>query len=106
MTKRIIFRPQASQDLDDPFAYIAEDDLEAACRFFDATRLTVAQIARMPGMGSLYPITNPRLQGIRKWAVKGFRAHLIFYCDHDDAVEIVRILSATRDISSILESAV
>jgi toxin ParE1/3/4 len=106
MTKRIIFRPKASQDLDDQFAYIAEDDLEAAFRFFDAARLTMAQIARMPGMGSPYPVTNPRLQGIRKWAVKGFRKHLIFYCDRDDAVEIVRILSATRDTSSILESEV
>ena len=103
MTKRIVFRPKASQDLDDQFAFMAENNLEAAFRFFDAARLTVAQIARMLGMGSLYPVTNPRLPGIRKWAVKGFRKHLIFYCDRDDAVEIVRILSATRDISSILE---
>ncbi len=39
MIKRIILRPKASQDSDDQFAYIAEDDLDVAFRFFDATRL-------------------------------------------------------------------
>lgn len=34
MTKRIIVRPRASQDLDEHFAYIAENNLEAALRFF------------------------------------------------------------------------
>ncbi len=106
MTKRIIIRPKASQDLDDHFAYIAEDNLEAALQFFDSARLTIAQIARMPGIGSFYLIENPRLQGLRKWAAKDFRKHLIFYFERDDAVEVVRILYATRDIDSILDGEV
>jgi len=104
MTKRIIIRPKASQDLDDHFAYIAEKNLEVALQFFDSARSTTAQIARMPGIGSLYPVENPRLKGLRKWAVKDFRKYLIFYFERDDAVEVVRILYATQDISSILES--
>lgn len=56
----------------------------------------------MPGMGSLYPVENPRLQGLRKWAVKDFKKYLIFYFERDDAIEIVRILYAALDISSIL----
>lgn len=103
MTKRIIIRPKASQDLDDYFAYIAENNFEAALQFFDSARLTIAQIARMPGIGSFYPVENPRLQGLRKWAVKDFRKHLIFYFERDDAVEVVRILYATRGIDSILD---
>ena len=103
MTKRIILRPRASQDLDNHFAYIAESNLEAAMQFFDSARLTIAQIARMPGMGSLYPIETPRLQGLRKWAVKDSRKYLIFYFERNNAVEVVRILYAARDISSILE---
>lgn len=104
MIKRIIIRPKASQDLDDYFAYIAEHNLESALRFFDSARSTIAQLARVPGMGSLYPVKNPRLQGLRKWAVKDFRKYLIFYFDRDDAIEVVRILYAARDISSILDS--
>lgn len=106
MTKRIILRPKASQDLDDHFAYVAENNLEAALQFFDFARLTIAQLARMPGSGSLYLVENPRLQGLRKWAVKDFRKHLIFYFERDDDIEVVRILYATRDINSILDGEV
>lgn len=103
MTRRIIFTPKATQDLDDSFDYIAENDLAAALRFFDSTRLTIAQIARVPGMGSIFPTESPRLQGLRKWSVKDFRKYLIFYIEGDDVVEIVRILYAMRDIGTILE---
>jgi len=103
MTKRIIIRPKAGQDLDDHFAYIAENNFEAALQFFDSARSTIAQLARMPGIGSLYPAENSRLQGLRKWAVKDFRKYLIFYFERDDAIEVVRILYATQDSSSILE---
>jgi toxin ParE1/3/4 len=103
MTKRIIIRPKASQDLDDHFAYIAENNFEAALQFFDSARSTIAQLARMSGMGNLYPVENPRLQGLRKWAVKDFKKYLIFYVERDDTIEVVRILYATQDISSILE---
>lgn len=106
MTKRIIIKSKASQDLDDHFAYIAENNFEAALQFFDLAQSTIAQLARMPGIGSLYPVENPRLQRLRKWAVKGFRKYLIFYFERDDAIEVVRILYATQDISSILDGEV
>ena len=103
MSKKIVITPKASQDLDDCFAYISQDNPEIALQFFDSTRLTIAQIARMPGIGGVFVTNNARLQGLRKWAVKDFRKYLIFYIDRDDVVEIVRILYATRDISNILD---
>lgn len=103
MTKRIVLRPKASQDLDDHFSYIAENGFEAGLQFFDSARLTLAQLARMPKIGSLYPVEDPRLRGLRKWAVKDFRRYLIFYFEQDDAIEVVRILYATRDINSLLK---
>lgn len=106
MTKQIIIRPKASQDLDDHFAYIAENNFEAALQFFDSARSTIAQLARMPGIGSFYLVENPRLQELRKWAVKDFRKYLILYFEWDAAIEVVRILYAARDISSILDGEV
>lgn len=103
MSKRIILRPKANQDLDDHFAYIAENNLDVALQFFDCARSTIAQLARTPRIGRLYAVENARLQGLRKWAVKDFRKYLIFYFDRDDAIEVVRILYATQDIASILE---
>lgn len=57
----------------------------------------------MPEVGSLYSVSNPRLQGLRKWAVKHYRKYLIFYIVWEDVIEVVRILYATQDISSILD---
>jgi toxin ParE1/3/4 len=102
MTKRIVITPKASADLDAHFEYLAQYNLEAALNFFDAARQTFAQIARMPGIGSPYLAKNQTLQGMRRWAVKGFSTQLIFYFDRDDYIEVIRILNAARDIETIL----
>ncbi|MGI0484796.1 type II toxin-antitoxin system RelE/ParE family toxin [Pantanalinema rosaneae CENA516] len=85
---------------------MAANNLEVALRFFDSTRSTIAQLAKMPGIGSPYSGNNSRLQELRKWAVKGFRKYLIFYFERDDAIEVIRILYATQNVSSILEGEV
>lgn len=104
MTKQIFIRPRANQDLENHFTYITQNNNEAALRFFDAVRLTIAQIAKTPGIGSPYLIQNPRLQNLRKWAVKDFRKYLIFYFERNDSIEIVRILYAARELTKILEN--
>ncbi len=103
MTKRIVITPKASLDIDEYFVYIAQENPDTALLFFDSVRETFAQLAIMPGMGSRYPVENLRLQGLRKWAVKGFKKYLIFYFDGDESIEVVRILYAGQDIERILE---
>ncbi|WP_315790892.1 type II toxin-antitoxin system RelE/ParE family toxin [Fischerella sp. JS2] len=103
MTKWIIITPKASLDIDEHFAYIAQENPDAALHFFDAVRETFAELARMPGMGRLYKVQNPRLQGLRKWAVKDFKKYLIFYFQQDENIQILRVLYAGRDIERILE---
>ena len=102
MTRRILIRPRASIDLDEQFAYIAEDNFDAALNFFDAARQTFSQLAQLPSIGSIYEVKNPRLVGLRKWSVKGFNKHLIFYLDRNDCIEIVRIIHAARDVLQVL----
>jgi toxin ParE1/3/4 len=102
MTKRIVITPKASADLDKHFEYLAQYNIEAALNFFDAARQTFAQIARTPGVGSPYIVRNKTLQGLRRWAVKGFNTQRMFYFDRDDFIEIIRVLNAARDIETIL----
>ena len=71
MIQRIFITPKASQDIDDAFNFIAGNNQDAALKFFDAVRFTIAKLAITPGIGSPYNINNPRLQGLRKKAVKG-----------------------------------
>jgi len=102
MTKRIVITPRASQDLDNYYTYITQNNPEAALRFFDATRQTFAKLAQMSGMGSFYPVKNSRLDGLRRSPIKGFENYLIFYLAFDDYLEIVRILHAARDLEEVL----
>ncbi|MDF5706819.1 MAG: type II toxin-antitoxin system RelE/ParE family toxin [Nostoc sp. S4] len=103
MTKGIVITPKASLDIDEHFAYIFQQNPDTALLFFDFIRETFAQLARMPGIGSQYHQDNIRLQGLRKWAVKGFKKYLIFYFERDENIEIVRVLYARQDIERILE---
>ena len=103
MTRGIVITPKASLDIDQHFAYIAQENPDTALQFFDSARQTFAQLARMPGMGNVYQLENPRLQGLRRWAVKGFKKYLIFYFEREDCIEIARVLYAGRDIERILE---
>lgn len=103
MTLRILITPKASQDLDDVFNYIAQNNPDAALGFFDAARKTIARLAQIPSMGRLYLISNPRLEGLRKWSIKGYEKYLIFYLTSNDLLIIVRIIHASRDLPTILE---
>lgn len=103
MTLRILITPKASQDLDDLFDYIAQNNPDAALRFFEATRNTIAKLAQTPSIGSLYFVKNPRLEGLRKWSVKGFENYFIFYITSQNLITVVRIIYARRDIPTILE---
>lgn len=97
--------PAADRDLDDQAAYLAiEASLETALRFYDAASVTFGKIASMPGIGEQWPSANPRLAGLRVWRIGGFEKHLIFYRAADNAIEIVRIIHAARDIDRVLDS--
>jgi toxin ParE1/3/4 len=104
MNKTIIITVKANQDLEEHFDYISQTNTDAALRFFDATRQTFTNLAKMSGMGRLYPVSNPRLSGIRKWSVKGFDNYLIFYMSTEYTIEIIRILHSSRDIDRIFEA--
>jgi toxin ParE1/3/4 len=103
MTDRIKTRPQANLDLEDCFTYTAGNNEDAALRFFDAVRQTLADLARMPGKGKFYHHSSKTGVRLHQWQVKGFRAYLIFYQIHTDEIDIVRILPASRNIDQILK---
>jgi toxin ParE1/3/4 len=99
----IIIAPEAYADLSNYYDYIAQANPDAAMRFFDAARSTFADIAKMPSMGRVYDSTDTKLQNLRKWHIKGFRAYLIFYRFELDRIEIVRILHASQDLGRIFK---
>ena len=53
-------------------------------------------------IGAPVTLRHPDLAGIRKWRIKDFENHLIFYIPQPDGVTIVRVLHAARDWWSLL----
>lgn len=103
MIRRISIRPAASDDIDQQVVYLSHSNLPAAMRFFDAARQTFANLARMPSIGVIYRTGEDETQDIRRWAVKGFKNHLIFYRFDSSVIEIIRVLHAAQDLDRILD---
>lgn len=103
MTKKIIVRPSARQDLIEQFAFIDERSQETADRFLEMFDRTLGELSKMPEMGSPQQFNNPHLKGVRRWRIHDFEKHLIFYRPVDDGIEILRVLYASRDIAAIFE---
>jgi len=98
MPLKILSLPRARQDRVDIWLYIAADSLAAADRLADRLDEVVEVLAEFPESGSLRPKLGT---AIRVFPVENF---LILYRATPDAIEIVRILHAARDISPELLS--
>jgi toxin ParE1/3/4 len=48
-----------------------------------------------PQIGMHLKLKNSALENIRKWRVKGFDSHLVFYEPRSEGVSIVRVLHAS-----------
>ena len=52
--------------------------------------------------GAGFILSVVELAGVRKWRVRDFDNHLIFYLPRQDGVAIVRVLHAAQDWWSLL----
>jgi toxin ParE1/3/4 len=95
--KRLVLTPLAAGDLNQIWDYIAEDSLEAADRVLDDIEQTLQQLAAHPGIGHLR-------QDLADERHRFFPVHsyLIVYRTENDALQIIRILHASRDVQNLL----
>jgi toxin ParE1/3/4 len=100
--KPVHFRELARQDIDDILAhYLAEASPELALRFTDALEQACTIIARHPGAGSTRHAHELDLPGLRHRTLQHF-PHLVFYVEHDDHIDVWRVLHGSRDIPDSL----
>jgi toxin ParE1/3/4 len=69
---------------------------------FAAYERSLISLARNPAIGWLYPTDNPRLRGLRAFAIGRFRSYLIFYRHIEDTLDVIRVLHGRRDLASLL----
>jgi len=100
--KPVIPSLQALRDIDEALAhYIAEAGDAVALRFIDALDAAFEVLGRQPGIGSPRYAHELNLPGLRSWPLTGF-PQLLLYMEHDDAVDVARVLHGASDIPAAL----
>jgi toxin ParE1/3/4 len=94
--------PEAEENLDQIWLFIAEDNPAAATRVVDAAYESFETILSHPHIGKEFGSQHPRLRSLRVWPVESFPQFLIIYRATPDHLQIVRILRDSRDIEAAL----
>lgn len=88
---RILKRPEAENDLDEIWLYIAQDNPESADRFLDHLHEKIEGLAAFPKMGA-------SRDDIKEWLrVFPVGNYLIFYFPLSDGVDILRVLHGSME---------
>ena len=118
---KILFTPEAENDIEETTIYIADKNPKMASDIFDQIWYTCKLLINMPEMGVLagsviddnefskemLEVINANLilKKLRKFHVSGFKNLIIFYEVEDGNLKIVRVLHSSRDIPSLLSQA-
>ena len=99
--KPVIRRRRAKQDAEEAASYyVAEAGDGVAESFIAAVEHALDRIAHYPASGTLRYAHIVALPGLRAWPLKHF-PYLIFYIDHDDRVDVWRVLRHSPDIEAL-----
>lgn len=94
-TARITTRARA--DLDELWFYVSADNLSAADRLIDRLIAACQMLADVPLAGRERADLRP---GMRSFRVGNY---LVFYTPTDSGVEVIRIVSGSRDLPALFE---
>lgn len=87
----------AEQDIDDIVTYIAQDNSKAAMKLLDSLYNTMDNLVINPMLGhTREDLTNKPVRFLT------FKWHYLIIYKTSNPIEIVRVLSGYRDISSLL----
>ncbi|MFM9852970.1 MAG: type II toxin-antitoxin system RelE/ParE family toxin [Sphingomonadaceae bacterium] len=91
----IRYRPEAVDDLDDIWNYIAAYNPAAADRYLNGLAASLERLVSFPYSGRSRDELRLGLRSL------GYRRHITFYVISNDMVEIVRVQHASRDFNRI-----
>jgi toxin ParE1/3/4 len=95
---RLLKRPEAENDLDDIWFYIAQDNPQEADRFLDRIQATLLTLVEFPHMGTSRDELKPDLCSF------SMGNYLIFYFPLEDGIDVVRVLHGARELEAIFKT--
>ena len=98
MTRSVVLTPLAQRELRHALSEIAKDNAAAARGLNDAVLEAANRLGMRPGLGSLALHVPPRY---RFWSLTRY-GHLLVYDTTTAPVQVVRVVSARRDLPRLL----
>ena len=96
--KPVVLRDRAREDIEDAVEYyLGEAGSEVTLTLIDAVENALRTIADQPGVGAPRYAHELGVPGLRSRPVGRF-PYLIFYVDHEEEVDVWRVLHSARDI--------
>lgn len=100
--RRVVLTTQARRDIRQATAwYRKEGGAPLAQRWVDAVEAALRHIGAHPLTGSTRYAVQLTLDALRFWSIDSF-PYLVFYVEHEQQIEIGRVLHVKRDIPAWL----
>jgi len=96
---RFVLTPQAEQDLNDLWDYIAQDDVKTADGVLAKIEKAIGTLAQHPQMGFIREDWADSRQ--RFWPVYSY---IIMYRPESKPLQVLRIISGYRNLAELLRS--
>ena len=104
-SRRLIVGSQALRDIDDLSDFIALNSPAAAARLRGAIEQLAEDLLAWPESYPRFFPGHPRVGHLRKAYPRGFPNHIVLFLLNQEAVKIVRVIHAARDVVAVLDGA-
>ena len=101
IAKPVIRRAAADGDIGEAVDYYAVESVATADRFIDELKRNVDLIGKTPRIGSPRYSHELSIAGLRFQKLGKF-PYLMFYVEHEDYIDVLRVLHEHRDMPSQL----
>ena len=92
-----ILAPAAIADLEALSRYFLDRNVDAGERLFQQFNKRFQSLTRFPNLGKRYPSLHPEIRGLLE------QNYIIFYRVSPEAIEIVRIVDARRNLLELFQ---
>ena len=94
---KFILAPSAIADLEGISEYFLEHNVDAGEKLFQKFNKRFHSLTQFPNLGKPYPNLHPDIRGLLE------QNYIIFYRVSSEAVEIVRIIDARRNVLELFK---
>jgi toxin ParE1/3/4 len=105
MSKPVLQRPRADEDIDEIFIHFRRESPQAAAAFLNAVQAAYEMLAEHPRIGSTrhaeYCTELP--YPLRFLPIRHFPRVLIYYMERPEAIEVIRVWDAARGLEALME---